>query len=340
MQRIHRLLKLVTLLQNGSCRSAMQLARELNVSRRTLFRDLNMLEQAGIPYYHKPAEGYRIARSFFLPPTSLTVPETLGLMLLAKSAGKRSHWPLKDSAIGAIKKLVATVPDPIRAACNELMNHVSVDLGPQGDDAAGSTHYPTLQRCIDETRACTIQYRSPVDPGPIRCRLHPYVLHFAERSWYVLGWTDMHQDVRVFKLARIESLEPSAIRFAPPEGFRVEHKLGKAWRMIPEGRIYQVELEFTPKVATNVTEVLWHPSQSHRMLPDGRCRVCFEVDGLAEIAWWICGYADQVMVRKPAALKQRVQRMHQAAMQRYQKASLPAVRVQVPKKKRDAAGRT
>ncbi|MEZ6193148.1 MAG: hypothetical protein R3C45_17890 [Phycisphaerales bacterium] len=47
-------------------------------------------------------------------------------------------------------------------------------------------------------------------------------------------------------------------------------------------------LEFTPKVATNVSEVLWHPSQTCQYLDDGSCRMRFEVDGINEIAWWVC----------------------------------------------------
>jgi len=62
-----------------------------------------------------------------------------------------------------------------------------------------------------------------------------------------------------------------------------------------------------------VAEVLWHPSQKHRMLPDGRCVMSFDVDGIREIAWWLCGYAGEVYVRRPVALRKLVAAKHQAA---------------------------
>lgn len=317
--RIHRLLRLITLLQSGRPRTPAELTEELGISRRTLFRDLNMLQMAGVPYYHEPGVGYRISRSFFLPPISLTVGETLGLMMLGKTAAAQRNRPMVGPALSAIYKLLSTVPEPIRTACGEMMANVSVDPGAQLLGESEGKHYAHLQQCVDESRACRMTYRSPVEPEPIRCVLEPYALHFAARAWYVLGRTDVHREVRVFKLARIESLEPIPKRFTRPKRFRVSDKLGKAWQLIPEGREHQVELEFTAKVGRNVSEVRWHPSQAHELLPDGRCRMMFTVDGLGEIAWWLCGYADQVKVIKPAALRKRVREMLESALANYQK---------------------
>lgn len=313
MSRIHRLLRLVTLLQSARARSANDLMAELGVSRRTLFRDLKVLQVAGIPYYHDTEAGYRIARSFFLPPISLTVPETLGLLLLGKMASSRRSWPMKQASLSAISKLAAAIPEPIRTACSDLMANVTVNVGaqPHGDNENG--YYLDLKRYMDECRVCHLVYQSPVEPEPIDCRFKPYALHFSSRSWYTLGRTDQHDEVRIFKLARIRSLEPLEARFTRPARFKVEDVLGGAWQLIPEGNMVKVELEFTAKVATNVSEVIWHPSQDHRILPDGRCRMSFEVDGLGEIAWWLCGYADQVVVLKPSELRQRVREMHRTA---------------------------
>ncbi|MEE9211548.1 MAG: YafY family protein [Phycisphaeraceae bacterium] len=315
MSRIHRLLRLITLLQSDRPRTVDALVEELGVSRRTLFRDLNMLQAAGIPYYHEPGMGYRIARTFFLPPISLTVPETLGLMLLGKTAGARRGQPLFVPALSAIYKLIATVPEPIRTACGDLMQNVTFDPGIRGAGDAETAYFATLQQCVDEGRSCQMIYKSPVEPETLDCRLDPYALHFASRAWYVLGKTDRHSEVRLFKVARIQSLGPLARRFVRPKRFTVADKLGQAWQLIPEGTVHRVELEFTPKVATNVSEVLWHRSQKHTILPDGRCRMTFDVDGLGEIAWWVCGYADQVKIVRPAALRRRVRQMLTAALE-------------------------
>jgi predicted DNA-binding transcriptional regulator YafY len=313
--RIHRLVRLITVLQSGRARSADDLAAELGVSRRTLFRDLKLIQDAGVPCYHESGVGYRMAQGFYLPPINLTVPETLGLLLLGKSASAQPRRPLVGPALSAITKLVSTLPGPIRAACTDLMADVSVSAAGQlADGDAEARVFTTLQRCIDEGRYCQLTYQSPVEAEPLVCRLAPYALHFATRAWYVFGRTDVHGEVRVFKLARIRGLSPLNRRFDRPHRFRVEDKLGQAWQLIPEGKVHDIELEFTAKVATNVCEVKWHPTQKHRLLPDGRCRMSFQVDGLGEIAWWVCGYADQVRVVRPKALRDRVTHMLRSAL--------------------------
>lgn len=279
-----------------------------------------MLQAAGIPYYHEPRAGYRISRSFFLPPINLTVTEALGLMTLVKLVQAHRSRPLIWASLSAIYKLLNTVPEPLRSACGEMMAHVTVNGGAQLQGDGEGRYYTLLQQCIDERRACRLVYRSPVEPQPITCCLEPYALHFAARAWYVLGRSDAHNEVRIFKLARIQQLDPLNRFFRRPKRFRVEDKLGKAWQLIPEGKEHQVELEFSAKVAQNVAEVRWHPTQQQELLPDGRCRMTFTVDGLGEIAWWLCGYADQVVVKKPLELRRRVQQMLESAVANYQQA--------------------
>jgi predicted DNA-binding transcriptional regulator YafY len=311
------MLRLITLLQSGKAKSVAELVAELEVSRRTLFRDLNTLEQAGIPYYNDPELGYRISEKFFLPPVNLTVTETLGLLLLSKLSQEQRTQPLIGSALSGITKLTATVPEPIRTACHELMNNISVNPGSQSYTPSEREHYPVLQKCIDEGRVCRVHYQSPRPTDKDPYTFHPYALHYATRSWYVLGWVDIHDDVRVLKLARFKSIEPQPKLFVKPRKFKVSDKIGRAWQLIPEGQVHQIELEFSPRVATNVMEVRWHPSQKNHAQPDGSLRVTFEIDGLGEIAWWVCGYADQVRVVNPPELRARVSQMLKQAFSHY-----------------------
>lgn len=110
--RIQRLMRLLVMLQAPAKYTAASLMENLGISRRTLFRDLDVLRDAGIPIYHDREDGYKINQSFYLKPVNLTVPETLGLMLLTKHFGNRHDEPLVGPAIAAIHKLLTTVPNP------------------------------------------------------------------------------------------------------------------------------------------------------------------------------------------------------------------------------------
>ncbi len=152
------------------------------------------------------------------------------------------------SALSAIYKLIASVPDPIREACTDLMTNVSVASDAQTVGDKETRYHTLLQRCIDQGRSCRIVYQSPVEPDGLNAVMNPYLLHFVNRAWYVFAYTDVHDEVRMLKLARFDELEPTDESFDPPESYRAEDKLGSAWRLVPEGKEYKVVLEFTPKV--------------------------------------------------------------------------------------------
>ncbi|WP_428389863.1 helix-turn-helix transcriptional regulator [Mucisphaera sp.] len=314
--RLGRLIRLITLVQSGQAKSPDHLADELDVSRRTVFRDLDLLREAGVPCYFDDA-GYKVAERFFLPPVNLTIQETLGLLLLGKSAESMRDQPLGDPAVAAIRKLVSAVPEPMRSACVDVMDHVSFTPSARVPGDAESHFHQQLQTCIDEHRVCILHYQPARADQPEPVEIHPYALHFAARAWYVFGYVKQHKDVRVFKLVRLTDIERTQRKFTPPKNFRVADKIGKAWMLIPEGKIYKIELIFQPRVARNVMEVVWHPSQQQELLKDGTARLRFEVDGLGEIAWWICGYADQARVIKPQKLRQLVADMHTRAAAGY-----------------------
>lgn len=316
-ERVYRLLRLITLLQSRTPWTVADLARELGVSRRTVFRDLNALEEAGVPCHHVDGQGYRLGKSAQLPPMSLSAAEVLGLMQLIKQAGAQRDRPMHAAALSAMYKLVSTAPESLRSTCAEMMANVTIHPDAEIDGDAESTHYQTLHRAIAEQRCCALTYTSPVEDGAMELTVEPYALHHANRAWYLLANSPLHGEVRVFKLVRIGGLALLKKSFSRPRGFSVAQKLGHAWRLIPEGRVYKIELRFTPKVATNVAEVRWHHSQSHELLKDGSCLMRFEVDGVREIAWWVCGYADQVRVIRPKALAELVSEMHGRAAGQY-----------------------
>lgn len=314
--RIHRLLRLITSLQSGTTKSAAELAQTMGVSRRTLFRDLATLRDAGVPYYHESAKGYRIDPSFFLPPVNLKVTEALGLLLLGKAAANHRDQPFYQPAIDAIQKLACLLPPAYREVTVDMLANVSVAPGSKHTADADQSHFAHLQRAIEQRLVCRMRYHSLYDRADIDVTVHPYHLHHAVRSWYLMGHSVEQNGVRIYKLSRIISLEVTGRKFRLTQPFDVEQHLGNCWSLIPGGKTYRVELEFSAKVGENVAEVLWHKSQQHELLDDGRCMVRFTVDGLDEIAWWLLGYGDQVYVHKPKALRDKLAGAYRKALEK------------------------
>lgn len=307
ISRIYRLLRLITLLQQSRGMSADQLAEELEVSRRTIFRDLNMLEMARIPYYFDPQSGgYRINRHFFLPPINLTLSESLAIMVMAGRTRGSAHLPLMAPAASAAMKVEGALPQSIRDYVGSVVENLQVRLGPTSGHEGLDQTFEELARAVAARSVCRLVYISFHEHGQIVATVHPLRLVFVNRAWYLIAWSVKHAQRRTFKLGRIRKLTVTDRTFPPPAGPVPEEAFGEAWCMIPEGTLYDVHLHFEPKVAGNVAEVHWHPSQHVQWNDDGSVQFHVRVDGLGEISWWVLSYGDQVEVLAPEPLRRRV----------------------------------
>ncbi|MDX1564845.1 MAG: YafY family protein [Phycisphaeraceae bacterium] len=330
VDRLQRLLYLVTILQGGTEMSAADLAEELGVSRRTLFRDLKILEEAGVPAYYKPGLGYRISPCFFLPPVTLNASEAMGLMLMAQTASGQENQPFTPPAIRAIRKLLAMMNEPVREVCNDMIKHITVTPG-ESITSGQVEHFPALLKAIDEQREVEVVFADKS-----RHRLRPVHLCFAHGQWHVLGH-GRDQNLRIDCLRRIGELTLTETRFKVNAAFSPEKHFKRVWRLRPEGRMYEIELEFSPEHADRVLRSQWHPTQKVKKGADGVCRVRFRIDGLKEIAEWIWLFGEGVVVCKPAALRKMIEDNCRAVLSRYNGSPLPEppVRARAQTIKRD-----
>jgi proteasome accessory factor B len=307
VSRIYRLLRLVNLLQGGRTMTANELADDLQVSRRTIFRDLNALELAHIPYYYDAvSKGYRISQTFFLPPVNLTLAEAMALLVMTSRLGKDAALPLLRQGTHAAAKIESVLPKPVRDHVGSVLNRLSVSLPAAADHEGLDAAFDALSRAIAERRICRMQYESFHEGETIDIDIHPLRLAFVSRAWYVLAWTPAEKQIRTYKLVRIHDLQLLSKTFAAAPEAELSDHFGLAWSMIPEGKVYNIHLHFKPMVAGNVAEVRWHDTQEIQRNDDGSIEFHVKVDGLREITWWILGYGDQVKVVKPKALARRV----------------------------------
>lgn len=307
LSRISRIMQILTTLQAGKNYGADDLAEIFGTSRRTIFRDMKELQAIGVPYhYNSSTGGYTIDPEFFLPPIDLNLQEALSLLLLVHKARNQIQLPFKNSTLLAAMKIENNLPLKIRKYCNTALQNISVLTIAQSPMNQLNKAFIQLQTAITKKRKVNICYHSLYEGNDIDVNLCPFHLLYNRRAWYVLGLSDFHNSIRTFKLNRIKKLKTLDKCFLQDSSFNLYDYFGKAWSMIPEGRIYNIKLRFLPMVAENVTEVQWHSTQKVATDDDGSAIVEFRVDGLREISWWILGYGDQVRVLAPKALRKRI----------------------------------
>jgi predicted DNA-binding transcriptional regulator YafY len=316
LKRITRLLKLLQTLQAGGGQDADGLAKSCGVSRRTIFRDLETLREAGVPLaFDSQEDRYFIPASFFLPPTNFTPEEALSIIVLASKIPAGEKLPFSEPALQAALKLERSFPAPLREELRNVTRAIEINMAKVSPLHGKAGFYQQLVNAIGQRQVVRIRYASLTEWETIETKLRPYQLLFSGRSWYVIGRSSLHKETRTFNLARIKELSLLKERYSMRGQFDLNKYLGNAWHLVPEaGEDHYVVVRFEPLVAQNVSEVMWHKTQELHWCDDGTLDFHCRVSGLHEIAWWILGYGDQAEVLRPAKLRklvgQRAANMH------------------------------
>jgi predicted DNA-binding transcriptional regulator YafY len=304
--QVARLLRLLTLLRARTARNAKAIAAEMEITERTVYRDLNTLELAGVPYrFDKEDGGYRIDGDFFLPPMQLTLGEAMALSVLASQLAGRGQVPFLEDAWRAVTKIRAQLPAAIREEVADGDGHIRVEAARVSPQKGCQPHFEMIRRAIASRRKVRCRYdggKSVRSPFLFR----PYALFFGQRAWYVIGHSEAAGAERSLKLNRLRKVEPTDRPYMIPDGWTLERSLGRAWRMIRGDRRYLVRIRFDRECGRNVADTLWHATQRITWCGDGECLFECEVDGLDEILWWVLGYGGHATVLSPSDLMQKV----------------------------------
>lgn len=325
--RVHRLLRILTLIQSNTGWDARKLADECGTTERNIYRDLKMLEGAGVPCFFDPETGgYRIRGDFFMPPVELTLEESLALIALADQVGGDDQIAFTRPAAQAATKLRSQLPGAIREQVGQVDRQIEIRLARSMPPEGVADVYGTMLNAIARRRALRCSYESPARRGRVDqdgevFTFRPYCLFWGQRAWYAVGHHSGHNEVRQLKLNRFIRLEQTQTPYAIPDDFSLKTFHGKAWRMMRGDRLYKVELHFDADFAETVTDTHWHDTQEVEWLDDGSILIRFEVAGLDEIVWWVLSMGPHCVVRKPRELAERVRLLAQQTAARYSASS-------------------
>ncbi|MEM1060761.1 MAG: transcriptional regulator [Planctomycetota bacterium] len=309
-KRVHRLLAVTEYLQSGRAFTARDLAEFCGVTKRTIFRDIALLREAGLQVVNDQARGgFHLTGPMLLPSTEFTLAEALALLVLCGGldGDPAVAGPFAATARTAARKLLNGLPGKIRDDVGELSSRIEsagTQLTPT--DEAGKA-YAAVEEAMRTGRKVRIRYDSFTDGKVIQTLLSPYRVIFFRRAWYVIGRSSVHRQNRTFHLGRVVGTEPTDDAFTVPPRFSLARYFGDAWQFIREkGDRHEVVVRFAPLVARNVAEVRWHRTQQNKFLDDGSLEFRASVEGLTEIVWWVLGYGREAEVIEPQELRDMV----------------------------------
>ena len=202
MRRADRLFRLVQLVRGRRLSTGEWLAARLEVSLRTVYRDIADLQAQGVPIEGEAGVGYRMGAGFELPPLMFNQSEAKALVACVRLAQSRLAPELAQSAEQALHKIVGALPAAARAAAESLVLHAPV--GPL--DARTRECLLQLRRATEARRKLRLHYQDLQGAASERI-VRPLGCFYWDAVWTLAAWCELRQDFRNFRVDRIVRLE-------------------------------------------------------------------------------------------------------------------------------------
>ncbi|SNS72873.1 helix-turn-helix transcriptional regulator [Tropicimonas sediminicola] len=229
MRRADRLFQIVQHLRGGRLVTARQLAERLEVSERTIYRDIADLQGTGVPIEGEAGVGYVLQGGFDLPPLMFSRDEVVALVAGARLVRAWGGAGMARAAEEALIKVEAVLPEGERARAAAVQVHA---MAPEMTPAVRAL-IDRLEQAVEAREVLEFDYVDGEGQGTLR-RVQPLGLWFWGKVWTLVAWCELRDDFRMFRLDRIRGMSPTGGRFAPDRR-RSLHEFYRS-REIAEGR--------------------------------------------------------------------------------------------------------
>ncbi len=213
MKRSNRLIELMQILRDGRFHRAEDIASQLEVSLRTIYRDMDTLAASGIPIEGLRGLGYQITAPVTLPPLNLSMTELEALHLGLSVVGEAEDEELREAARSLSAKIDAVLPED-RSSAPRGWGFATY---PFADAAAGFDHMPAIRAAIRARQKLNVDYLSAQGEETWRT-IRPLALDYWGRVWTATCWCELSGDFIELRVDRIRTLSVLPALFVEEEG--------------------------------------------------------------------------------------------------------------------------
>jgi predicted DNA-binding transcriptional regulator YafY len=319
MSHTDRLLAIVLELQAHRWRRAEDLARTLETSKRTIYRDLVALGQAGVPIVSTPGRGYALVEGYFLPPVSFTADEATILSLGADVMARSFDRQYQAAAQSAASKITAALPERLREDVEALRERIRVGPERVALRPAVEATLRALRGAVVACQRVRFHYyaRQGSEPSASWREADPYALTRIGGVWYLHAYCHLRRDRRNFRLDRIEDLALLDQTFARPASL-------PTYSSRPElGPGIEARILFDAQAARWAREAPSFFTIAEQETADGGLLVTLRMRQEEDIVQWLLGWGSHARVLEPPTLRQRIAEEAAALLSLYQSTAHP-----------------
>ena len=214
MKRLTRLSAILLQLQTRRMVNANDLAEKFAVSVRTIYRDIRVLDQIGVPIASFEGKGYSLAEGYKIPPVMFTEQEANALITAQQLINLNKDSSLIDTYKEAVDKVKAVLNYSTKDKVELLSERVAVS--PASLEQPTSNSLAAIQNALTSFNVLRISYRAEGKNESSERLIEPFAFYYSmQQHWTLIAFCRLRNDFRMFRLDRIGAVYPSDLKFAP-----------------------------------------------------------------------------------------------------------------------------
>jgi predicted DNA-binding transcriptional regulator YafY len=303
MLRIHEAL------QSGQYPNATGLAGELEVSTKSVHRDLEfMRDRLRLPLEWDGSRGgyhyTELVNGF--PTIQITEGEIIALVVAEKALQQYRGTSFEKPLLSAIKKMEQSLPDTVSLSLTDVEQTISFRM--RAEPVQNLEVFDALAKATAARQQLELTYRKPGQQLAEHRRIDPYHLANINGEWFLFAFDHLRKDIRTFVPARIKAIKHTGRTFTRRQKFSLERRLRDSFGVHSGRGDFKVVIRFNHQAADYIREKKWHDSQQLRELKKGGVELCLKLSSLAEIERWVLSWAGNAVVVQPCELAESVKR--------------------------------
>ncbi len=283
---------------------------ELDCHQRTVYRDLDALQNAGFPIYNENIGNKNLwmlmdsAKEKMPIPMNIT--ELMSLYFARDMLKVLKHTVFYDSLKSLFQKIKTSLPVELINYLEQIENNLHIGHRPYKQYGEFRDTINSINDAVTRQFHIDIEYYTISRQEETSRRVAPYNIWLFDGSFYLIGFCKKRNEVRMFALDRIKNLIISNESFEKPDDFNIEDFMSSSFGVF-QGNPEKVKIHFAKEIAEYIKEKNWHETQILHQKDDGS--IIFEADvaGLDEIRFWVLSWGSKAIVISPESLKLTIQ---------------------------------
>lgn len=304
---IERMLKIHNLIKSGSHPNATLLARELEVTTKTIYRDIAfMRDRMDLPVEFETAyNGYHYLEEVGQFPTvNITEGELFAMLVAEKAMQQYRGTNFEKPLLSAFRKVTEGLTDTISFNLDDFDS--SISFRTSAEPVLNLDVIDALAKATAKNRQLRFNYRKPGASEAKPRVVDPYHLANINGEWFLFAHCYLRDDIRTFTPARIKGMVETGLSFEPPKKFSLEQRLRGSFAIVTGDEEQEIKIRFNELVADYIREKKWHPTQEQRDLDDGGVELTMRLNSLSEVQRWVMTWCGNAQIIHPPELAKSI----------------------------------